>query len=311
MNIAVQTLRAIDEAIASDDGNAYRGHLQTVLPHMTDAYRQENRYRSHLGASIIGNECARQVAYGWRWGLNRPPRGRKAESAVQGHSRLMRLFNRGHLEEARFIALLLTIGVQVYQQDDKGNQLRISEFGGHFGGSCDSVLVGVPDLPPGVPCLGEYKTHNQKSFDSLTKEGVERAKPEHFVQMQMYMGGLGLLYALYLAVNKNDDALHAEIVQAIPSCYEHFKDRAARIIFEPKLPPRIRSASPSFHICKNLCDYRDLCFHTVAPAVNCRTCAFSIPEKDGTWLCMHHGHILSKEDQIAGCADYRVDEELR
>ena len=41
---------------------------------------------------------------------------------------MLRLFNRGHIEEARFIAMLLTIGMPVYQQDAEGKQFRI-----HFG----------------------------------------------------------------------------------------------------------------------------------------------------------------------------------
>ena len=308
---ANKTLEAIDNAICADGGNKFRHWQGRVFPHVGDAYREdEDTYRTHLGASVIGGKCVRSIWFGWRWAHKRPPRGKKGEPKARAESRMRRLWNRGHLEEARFISLLLTIGVQVYQQDADGNQYRISNLGGHFSGSGDGILFGVPDLPLGVPCLGEFKTHSAKSFDDLDAFGVREAKPEHYVQMQEYMHHFGLVYALYLAVNKDTDELYAEIVQYDRPTADHFLERARQIIFvhNNRPPPRVRGANPGFFQCKHLCDYPDVCFHTVPVDRNCRTCANVLFHEEGFVACTATGAILDKPAQLAGCGQYKTSE---
>lgn len=312
VQLATKTLEAINLAVAKDLGNEYRRNLGLVLPYITDAYRDdEDDYRSHLGGSRIGGECEREVWYEWRWALKRPPKGRKGEDKKAAHSRMIRLWNRGHLEEGRFIALMMTIGVQIYSVDPQsGKQFRISDFGGHFGGALDSILVGIPDLPAGVACLGEYKTHSDKSFGELKINGVMMSKPEHYAQMTIYMRHMGLQFALYMAVNKNDDELHAEIVEYNARASDQLMERARRVIFSDEPPPRMRNASPGFFICK-LCDMADVCYRTVHVDRNCRTCGHSKPLPDGTWVCTLNGDVRDKEAQIEGCADYSTHHDLR
>lgn len=289
---ATRTLELIEERIAADQGAAFRVYQGQVLPHMADAYRgHEDPYRSHLGASIIGNECARAVWYSFRWYTK--PRFRGVT---------LRLFNRGHLEEGRMIAALMTIGVTVYQHDQNGKQYRISHAGGHFGGSCDGVALGVPDLPTGMPALLEFKTHNDKSFKKLVDEGVRYAKLEHYVQMQMYMSKLGLPAGLYMAVNKNDDMIHAELIGPDPVIAEQFLDRAQKIIYMNVEPTRL-SESPGWYQC-SWCDHKPVCHLRQRPERNCRTCEESSPTNDGKWFCRRHNRNLSFEEQMAGCADY-------
>jgi len=309
--LAQKTKDAIDTAIAADGGNAYREHLGRVMPHVGDAYRQEDsEYRSHLGASVIGNTCARAVAYGHRWAHKRPPRGKKGESAVAAHSRMVRLWNRGHMEEGRFIAMLLTIGVAVYQQDENGVQYRFTALGGHYSGSGDGFLLHVPDLPAGVPCLGEFKTHGDKSFEQLKAEGVRLSKQPHYVQMQTYMGQFGLLYALYVAVNKNTDELYCELITYDGQTDAVYLERARRIIYDPGLPDRIRNASPGYFHCKHMCDFTLVCFGTEKPDRSCRTCANGFAMPDGTWQCAPRAETLSKAAQIAGCDAYTLSKDF-
>jgi len=305
--IASQTLAAIDKAICDDRGNKFKAMEAQVLPHMTDAYRQEDGgYRSHLGASVIGKECERSIFYAWRWVSNNSPRGKKHEPASKAESRMRRLWNRGHLEEGRFIAMLLAANIAVYQQNEKGTQLQFKAFNGHFSGSCDAVLQGVPDLPVGVPCLGEFKTHSDKSFEELKDDGVQKAKPDHYIQMQEYMEHFGLLYALYLAVNKNTEELHAEIVMYDKPVAQHFLERARRIVFADAVPDRIRGANPGFFTCKYMCDFADVCYGTIKPARNCRTCQHAFAMPDGTWQCALDARTLDKEDQQRGCDRYQL-----
>lgn len=275
MQVAHATLRAFETAVAHDQGNSYRGWLQKVLPHISDAYRTDDSpFRSHLGASIIGKQCARAIWYDFRW-----------HTLVKFSGQILRLFNRGHLEEGRVIALLLAAGMQVFQQDEHGRQFRIGLFGGHFGGSGDGVVIGCPDLPAGTACLLEFKTHNDNSFKEVKKLGVKSAKLEHYVQCQTYMRNMGLRFALYIAVNKNSDEIHAEIVQLDDQTALAFQERARQIIFvHIKRPPDKISKSPGWKDC-SWCDHKPVCHLKGVPQVNCRTCAHSEPHEDGRWFC--------------------------
>ena len=119
MKIASKTLELFEQAVVKDGGNEFRFYLQRVLPHMADAYKQEeDDFRSYLGASLIGGECDCALWYRFRWFKS---------SSFSG--RILRLFNRGYMEEARFIALLLAFGIKVFQQDGEGKQFRIFSIG--------------------------------------------------------------------------------------------------------------------------------------------------------------------------------------
>lgn len=307
MRIATKTLEAINEAMIKDQGAKYRGLLRKLMPLAEDAYREEDGgFRSHLGASLIGRECARELWYSFHWTLK-----------PKFDGRMLRLFNRGHLEEPRMVALLEMIGCQVWQYTPDGKQFRLSGHGGHYSGSLDGVAVGIPDLPEGIPCLTEFKTHGEKSFIKLIADGVISAKWEHFIQMQEYMGYYQLPYALYMAVNKNTDEIHAEIVEADPGQYTKYYDRAGMIIQSVEPPPKI-SLLPAYFKCK-FCDFHKVCHGGIEPDRNCRTCAFSRASAEGEWLCENEEIrveadiqgwedpiALTKEAQLKGCEKYQL-----
>lgn len=287
--LAKKTLDAIDSFYFTDSGKAYRYYLSKVLPHMADAYSQNQKpFRKHLGASLIGDTCNRKLWYSFRW-FKRP----------DFSPRLLQLFNRGHLEEARFIALLLMIGCEVFQQDEKGRQFNISESGGHFGGSGDGIALGVPDIPEGQSCLLEFKTHNDKSFKKMVKEGVSLAKPQHAIQMNVLMFKMGIQYALYMAVNKNDDALYGEILELDSNLAVLHLKRADNVIYAEKPPEKLREHG-SFFECK-YCDFSQICHNNAIAETNCRTCRFSKPVDGKQWVCHKHNKILTEDMQYEGC----------
>lgn len=300
--VAVKTLSLIDKVMTQDQGASYRQWLQKVLPHLGDAYRgEDDPYRSHLGASLMGNECGRAIWYSFRWATK-----------PQFDGRMLRLFNRGHLEEGRFIAALLMIGVQVYQQDENGNQFRISGAAGHYGGSGDGVGVNIPDLAAGQYALLEFKTHNDKSFAAVEKDGVRASKYEHYVQMQQYMRKMGLPVALYCAVNKNNDAFYMELVKLDVALADQLIDRAEKIVWLHTAPDRLPNATAGWFKCK-WCDHRDVCHMGAAPARNCRTCRYSWPTEagGGQWVCSspvvaapQDAVPIDKATQLSGCSHY-------
>lgn len=299
VHIASKTLAAIENTIKADQGASYRGWLGRVIMHIGDAYRDQNEgHRSHMGASLLGGECPRAIWYGFRWAT---------KSKFGG--RLLRLFNRGHLEEARFIAMLLTIGCEVFQQDEHGKQYRISFAEGHAGGSGDGVVIGLPDLPAGQPALAEFKTHNDKSFKKLQQVGVREAKWEHYVQMNLYMRKMGIPVALYMAVNKNDDDLYAEIISLDVETADQYLERGERLVVMQDPPERMHGASAGFYLCK-WCNHRDVCHLQAKPDFNCRTCEHAQPIENAQWRCMVHDKILTKEDQFAGCESHQVPKDF-
>ncbi len=304
--IASKTLAAINEALIADQGAKFRGLLRYTISLAEDAYsEEEGGFRAHLGASLIGRECARELWYSFHW-----------TTAKKFDGRMLRLFNRGHLEEARFVALLQMIGCKVYQHDSNGKQFRIQGYKGHYGGSLDAVIEGCPDIP-GEPILGEFKTHNDKSFAKLKSDGVMATKWEHFVQMQQYMGYYQLRFALYMAVNKNDDEIHAELIQYDQTQDHKYIERAIMVVDARTPPPKINN-SPAWFKCK-WCDHAPVCHGTTMPERNCRTCWHSRPDENGEWFCCHpilneqfgDNVPLSKEDQLCGCELYEILPEIK
>jgi hypothetical protein len=294
--LATKTLKAINDSLQADQGAAYRVALGKVVPHITDAYRgmENNAFRNHMGASGIGKDCARAIWYSFRW-FTKP----------YFEGRILRLFNRGHQEEARFIALLLSIGVQIFQQDAQGKQFRISDAGGHFGGSGDGVAVGLPDMPANLACLLEFKTHAKKSFDKLVKEGVVISKYEHYVQMQVYMRKMNLTVAMYGAVNKDNDELYFEIIPLDTLIADQFIDRGVQLVFMREPPKRINESAGWFGCA--FCDHKPICHLGKPAAINCRTCHYAVAQENGNWVCgqpQANCKVLTEQDQLAACDKY-------
>lgn len=312
--LALQTLAKIDEMVYADQGAAFRQHLKPLMMEASDAYEgQKDPFRSHLGGSMIGRECPRQLWYNFRWA-----------KAPMFPGQIIRLFNRGHLEEPRLVALMLMIGCEVWCQDENGSQFKVSYYGGHFGSAIDAVVSGCIEVPD-QPILGEFKTHGDKSFKELAGSnwkkylaysqnpmlpaerfeggGVKVAKFEHYVQMVLYMGYYSLKKAIYLAVNKDSDLLYAEIIDFDQAIYDMYVGRAGKIVFmNTGIPARI-SENSGFFKCK-FCDFKPICHQGEPPARNCRTCAASCAVDTGEWQCITFEKYIDKKTQMAGCSEY-------
>lgn len=244
--------------------------------------------RAHLGGSVIGHECARHTWYAWRW---------VKQEVFSG--RMYRLFNRGHLEEARFVRWLKGIGCQVWEVEPETNkQFRIHGVQGHYGGSLDGV--GIIPYFPDLPMLLEFKTHNTKSFSHLIDKGLIIAKPQHFAQMSAYGKEYGFKYGLYVATNKNDDDIWPEIVELDWNLADQLKRKAEIIITSPEPPPKI-SMQPAFHTCKYYCTFNEICHHNAPVEKNCRSCSNAIPVENKEWHCKLHGQNIPPDYIKAGC----------
>lgn len=253
--------------------------------------KQNDDPRPHLGASEIGKPCDRALWYSFRWATKK-----------QFEGRIKRLFQTGHREESRFLEELRGIGCEIYDRDPETNQQhRFSAVDGHFGGSCDAIGRGFPEAPKSW-AIAEFKTHGDKSFTELKAKGVEKSKPEHYAQMQVYMGLAELDRALYLACNKNTDELHSEWIHFDKEVFAALIERAKHIIGSDT-PPQKLSEDPAWYQCK-FCDHQAVCHQQKVPQKNCRTCAFSSPTQNAAWECGVHDKQLDHATQMTGCSKH-------
>ena len=247
-------------------------------------------FRSHLGASLIGKECERALWYDFRW-----------TTKAKFPGRVLRLFETGHLAEARLVQNLRRTGATVLEVDpETGRQFRVQAHGGHFGGSLDGIALNLLEAPKTWHVL-EFKTHSAKSFADLAAKHVRQSKPQHFAQMQIYMSLTGLTRALYVAVNKDNDDLYIERVELDNVVSARLLEKAQRVIFAATPLPRI-SEDPSWYQCR-LCDHADVCHGKQAAEINCRTCLHATPI-DGGWHCARHNKSLTEVDQRTACAHH-------
>jgi hypothetical protein len=251
----------------------------------------EDGRRPHLGASLIGDDCERKLYYTFRW------------ATVERHDgRVLRLFQTGHLAEPRFVADLRSIGCEVQEVDpETGKQWQVSAVMGHFGGSMDAKILGLPEASK-TWHLCEMKTHSSKSFAELKKKGVKEAKPLHWYQMQVYLNLGGLTRALYLSVDKNTDELYAERIKVDADEGVRLVAKAERIIRAEVAPARIAFSEDHFK-CK-FCPHHKVCWQEDAPPRHCRSCVFAAPVEGG-WHCSRHERGLSVAEQKAGCPEHK------
>ena len=253
--------------------------------------KQDDGFRPHLGASLIGHECSRHLWYIFR--LSKP---------AQFEGRVLRLFNTGHREEERVIEELRGIGCEVYDRTEDGKQVTVSAPYGHFSGSLDGMVKGLPESPNDWFIL-EIKTHGDKSFKDLAN-GIDKSKPMHHAQMQIYMGFTGIEKALYYPVNKNDDDIDPQIVQFDQHEFNRLLEKAKYIVFSVEPPGRL-SDDPTFYKCK-FCDHHSICHGNDIPKPSCRSCAHVTPTEQGTWTCsLYDNFEIDFENQKTGCESHR------
>jgi hypothetical protein len=250
--------------------------------------------RSHLGASTLGHVCDRWLWLSFRWAV---------QPSFPG--RILRLFRRGREEEVNIINDLRAIGMDVRKVS---SQHRV-DFGSHVSGSLDAIIdSGVPEAPK-AKHIAEFKTASRKAFDSLVKDGVEKSKPEHFIQMQVYMSGTKIDRALYLTVCKDDDRIHIERVKFDKDVALFAIERGKRIALADRMPEPI-SSDPSWYQCK-FCDAHDFCHESkITKHVNCRTCAHATALQDSTWHCARWDAVIPLDTQKEGCESHVLHPDL-
>ena len=268
--------------------------------------------RPHMGCSQLGHPCERWLWLSFRWAV-----------VEQFPGRVLRLFRRGQLEEKTLVSDLRAAGVSIHSTE--GAQSRVN-LGCHISGSIDGIIeYGVPEAPQKRHIV-EFKTHSRKSFDDVEKDGVQKSKPQHYTQMQLYMLGSimgtgvqnpGIDRALYVAICKDDDRIYTERVRFDPEHAQAALNRGKRIVLADEMPPPL-STNPSWYQCK-FCAAHEFCHKTkLTKQVNCRTCAWSTADENGNWICErlrwqsydYNDAIIPTEFQRTGCEHHILHDDL-
>lgn len=257
--------------------------LVTLIDKAVQEKEAGRKPRPHMGASMLGHPCDRWLWLSFRWAVEDNHEGR-----------LLRLFRRGQREEEVILEDLQAAGLEIISE-----QAEV-KLGGHVSGTIDAIVVGVPEAPA-KQHVAEFKTHNAKSFAQLEKDGVEKSKPMHWVQMQVYMHATGLDRALYVAVCKDDDRLYIERVKYDRQTAEEAIERGQKISTADIMPQPMYGASAAWWQCK-MCPANHFC-HTseMTNQVNCRTCAHYTARTDGTSHCAVWDNEIPIEAQYEGC----------
>lgn len=120
--------------------------------------------RRHLGASVIGKECLREIWYGWRWA---------AFTRFEG--RMLRLFERGHDEEPRLAELLRIAGAEVQEYDPASIDLLWY----HPESEC-YFTTPSNDVPIDIYSTCNEVTHSPDHIAQAAANGVHLRKPKQF-----------------------------------------------------------------------------------------------------------------------------------
>lgn len=206
--------------------------------------------RDYLGASRIGEPCARKLAYEYLKIEGEPFTGRT-----------LRIFEVGHVFEDMAAGWLRAAGFNLRTEKPGGGQYGFEAMGGRIRGHIDGVLLGGPDLGKPYPGGWENKAINARSWADTVRKGVKVSKPIYYAQMQLYSGYLDLPWFLFSAINKDTCEVYFEIVPYVAAEAQALSDRAVDIIRMAEtgqLPPRIASDPENFQ-CR-FCSHKAVCW---------------------------------------------------
>jgi len=272
------------------------------VKHAIDYKLLYSKPRPYLGMSGVGASCRRKLWYNFRW----------ASGDGEITPETQRIFERGDWEEMRVLRDLRNIGVEVYMMKDGAKvypegireeyQEEVKHFTGHSLGHIDGRVINVPGAELTEHLL-EIKTMKAEKFKDYIKNGFLNF-PEYEMQIQLYMGYLGLKRCLYIVCNKNTEERSYERYKFDEGIFEEGKNKILTIIStdDPLDLPRI-SDKPDYYLC-SFCQHRQLCFGYRGPEKNCRTCVNVELHDDGIWKCSEDktATAIPVKIQRTGCA---------
>lgn len=262
---------------------------------MDEAIVAKAREGDSSGVPMSGatSGCDREIWFGFRW----------AAPLEKPNGKQQRRFRTGNQYERWLLDDLRLTGAEVREIDETtGKQFAVQLADGHLRGKADGIALGIIEAPK-TEHVVECKSMKAADFRAILKHGLAKAKPEHWMQCQLYMHGLGILRCLYICANKDTDEIHTVRLDYDPVAALATEARIARIV-DMAEPPARASDDPAAFVC-TFCKAKDICHKGAWARLNCGTCIHSSPMPGGTWRCEKHGKSLSYKDRQAGCEDHR------
>jgi hypothetical protein len=213
--------------------------------------------RAYLGASRIGEPCARRLVY--ELTQTPPDPGREPQGT------LLRIFAAGHAFEDLTARWLQAAGFELRTVRRDGAQFGFSVADGRIRGHIDGVITGGPEIGVTWPALWEHKALKHRSWTELVKRGLRQARPLYLAQTQLYMAYLELEVAVFTAMSKDTQELYHEGVGFDAGLAQALSDKAVLVVRAAEageLLPRI-AADPDHHLCR-MCPFATRCWETHA-----------------------------------------------
>ena len=231
------------------------GQISALIDTGLQQARAGQTKRLYLGASRLGVACERQLQFEYAQA--------PVDHGRDFQGRILRIFERGHLNEASMVTWLRGAGFDLRTHKANGEQYGFSVAEGRLQGHIDGVFVSGPDGFK-YPALWESKCLGAKSWRDVEKKGLAISKPVYAAQVAVYQAYLDLHEhpAIFTAVNADTMEIYAELIPFDAALAQRMSDRAARVITATEaseLLPRA-FADPSHFECK-FCAYAERCWN--------------------------------------------------
>jgi hypothetical protein len=233
-----------------------------------------------IGAGYIGTECSRELAFRYH---KFPIETRGCDGGGTNPGELQRHADAGHWAEDMTAGWLSIAGISVFtcQADLDGKSLSENERGeakqigwmaardangqARMAGEVDGVIykVSEPELAELIkpPCIWENKKATDKKWKKFSKEGIKKADPRYYGQLQTNMAYLNIRQTLFSMLNLDNMKFYFELVPFDAEKAQELSDRATRVIQSdhPYQFPQLGRTEDDF-VCR-FCNYKNQCWH--------------------------------------------------
>lgn len=230
----------------------------TVTAVKAAAVANQNRTRrDYLGASAVGEPCARKVWYEFN-GYPKPDFDADT---------LWRFADGHRTEDLIAERLRLVPEIELWTHDEDGGQFGFSALGGKFKGHVDGVIKGLIQAPK-TPHVWECKAVGDKGFNEFKKvkatfgdkATLKNWNDGYYAQAQLYMHYLKLDRHYLTVATAGGRDLDACRTEYNPEVAKQLIDKADKIISAKESPVRISEKS-DFYRCR-WCPFKEVCHGT-------------------------------------------------